>query len=587
MIKFNSLEIKNVKGLSGSNFKFNFFPNKPCVLVAPNGYGKSSIACAFKSLKSNKLELKEDDYHNGDLSFSPELIVEFDKVKYPANSTQNKIHSNFDISVINNPIIAKAKQMKMGSFTRATASITVDTIELVATVPEKVLFDYSISENKAWFGTNGKVLTNIENTLISNDEFIYLLSKKIDFSRFVKKRDYINPVENIIKEINQIIGNSAQIKVTIEQSILASLETIEPLKHLSILVNECTGNEVVDCYLHSIQIVKMIQSSSFTKALIYRMYCREKYFFDDLLRSVNSTRHNLKTREVKKSQNNIKKKLIVEFPKISSISNGQRDIISFISQIQKAKSSFKKQNCILIVDEIFDYLDDANLVSFQYYITKLIEEFKLQGRNIFPILLTHLDPLHFNHFCFSKHKMQIHYLAQSPNKVTCKFLDIVKNRKDQQIGSDLSKYFFHYHPEDKDLENDFIRLGMPIAWGRSLSFHREVSIELIKYLQGSSYDPIAVLFAIRVRIEEFAYNSLFDCDKENFLDTHKTRNKLLFCEDRSIHIPEINYLLGLIYNDDLHWSDNRDYITPLVSKLENITVKKMISELEQYSGREN
>ncbi|ELV8755300.1 hypothetical protein QNE93_004220, partial [Vibrio vulnificus] len=152
MIKLNSLEIKNVKGLSNFSFTFNFFPNKPCVLVAPNGFGKSSLACAFKSLKSNKLDLKDDDFHNGDLSLLPELTVELNKVKYLADTNQNEIYGNVDYFVINNPIVAKAKQMKMGGFTRATASITVDTIELVATIPEKVMFDYSIKDNRAWFG---------------------------------------------------------------------------------------------------------------------------------------------------------------------------------------------------------------------------------------------------------------------------------------------------------------------------------------------------------------------------------------------------------------------------------------------------
>lgn len=580
MIKFNSLEVKNVKGLSNSTFTFNFFPNKPCVLVAPNGYGKSSLACAFKSLKSNKLELKDDDFHNGDLSLLPELTVEFNKVKYLADTTQNTIYGDFDYFVINNPIVAKAKQMKMGGFTRATASITVDTIELVATIPEKVMFNYSIQDNKAWFGSNGKILSNIGNTLVNNEEFIYLLSKKINFSKFDKKRDYINPVQIVIDEINKLTGTSDEIKDKVEQTTLNSMDLIEPLKTLCLLIKYFTGGSIVDCYLHSLQMAKLIQGQTFQKALTYKIYCRDKSFFDSLLCSVNSTRHNLKTKEVKKSKSSDKKKLVIEFPKINSISNGQRDIISFISQIQKAKSSFKKQNCILIVDEIFDYLDDANLVSFQYYITKLIEEFKSQGRNLFPILLTHLDPQYFNHFCFNKHKMQVHYLARSPHKVTSKFLDIVKNRKDQQIESDLSKYFFHYHPDDKDLENDFVRLNMPKIWGKSLSFHAQVALELDKYLRGNSYDPIAVLFAVRIKVEELAYNSLLGIDKEEFVNTHKTRSKLEFCEEKGVPIPETSYLLGLIYNDDLHWRNNRDYITPLVSKLENMTVKKMISELK-------
>ncbi|WP_305816893.1 hypothetical protein [Photobacterium leiognathi] len=428
MSKFNSLEIINVKGLLKSKFSFNFFPNKPCILVAPNGYGKSSIACAFKSLKSNKLELRDEDFHNGNQTLLPELSVEFDNVKYCSNSTKNELNANFDCFVINSPIVAKAKQMKMGGFTRATASITVDSIELVATIPEKTAFNYSITNMRTWFGSNGKILSNIE-TLIANNEFLYFLSKKIDLNSFNKKRTFINPVSDIIENINNLTGSAKDIKDEIQCNILSSMDKVEPLKELSLLVEQFTGHTAVDCYLHTFQVWQVINDSSFSKALAYAMYTREKKFFDDLLSSVNSTRHNLKAKEVKKTKKGTKKKLIVEFPNISSISNGQRDIISFISQIQQAKSSFKKRHCILVVDEIFDYLDDANLVSFQFYITKLIEEFKSQDRFIYPVLLTHLDPQYFNHFCFNKHKMQVHYLAKNPNGTTSRFFECCKKQE--------------------------------------------------------------------------------------------------------------------------------------------------------------
>lgn len=580
MTKLSGLEIKNVKGISHKYFKFSLFPNKPCVLVAPNGYGKSSIACAFKSLKSNKLELNDDDFHNGDSTLTSELNVELDNHKYVANSNKNELGSNFDYFVINSPIVAKAKQTKISGFSRASASISVDAIELVPTVPESVPFEYSITRNKSWMGSNGKILTNVDSLLLKDLDFIYLASKKIDFTKYNKKRDYINPVKEILKVVNNIAGTSQEIKDEIKVSVVSDMELVPSLESLATLIEEFTGDSVVDCYLHALQIARVIQSTTFVKAMNYSIYCRDKQFFDNLLSSVNSTRHTLQAKEVKKQKNSNKKKLIVEFPKVSSISNGQRDIISFITQIQKARNSFKKNNCILIVDEIFDYLDDANLVSFQYYITKLIEEFKSQGRNLYPILLTHLDPQYFNHFCFSKHKMQISYLARDPGKVKSKYLDLVKNRKDTLIEGVLSKYFFHYHPDSKNIEADFVRLNMKKGWGESKSFYLHVYSEMDKYIAGNKYDPIAVLFAVRIKIEELAYNSLLGCDQSEFINTHKTRSKLEFCESKGIQIQETNYLLGLIYNDDLHWRSNRDYITPLVSKLENVTIKKMISELK-------
>jgi len=40
------IEIENIKGISHKRFQLDILPNKPSLLVAPNGFGKSSIAVA-------------------------------------------------------------------------------------------------------------------------------------------------------------------------------------------------------------------------------------------------------------------------------------------------------------------------------------------------------------------------------------------------------------------------------------------------------------------------------------------------------------------------------------------------------------
>lgn len=59
MIK--KIAITNVKGIgdgtSNGVYEFDIPKNKPSILVAPNGFGKSSLATTFKSLKNTKLEL--------------------------------------------------------------------------------------------------------------------------------------------------------------------------------------------------------------------------------------------------------------------------------------------------------------------------------------------------------------------------------------------------------------------------------------------------------------------------------------------------------------------------------------------------
>ena len=67
--------------------------------------------------------------------------------------------------------------------------------------------------------------------------------------------------------------------------------------------------------------------------------------------------------------------------------------------------------------------------------------------------------------------------------------------------------------------------------------------------------------------------------QNEFLVTHKTKAKLSFAEEKGIEIPEIFYLLGIIYNEGFHINNNQDWITPLRSKLDNIIIKNMIQEV--------
>ena len=58
-----------------------------------------------------------------------------------------------------------------------------------------------------------------------------------------------------------------------------------------------------------------------------------------------------------------------------------------------------------------------------------------------------------------------------------------------------------------------------------------------------------------------------------------TRNKLEKAEEMGFVSPESHYLLGIIYNEGMHWKDNIDNISPIASKLENLTIKKLIRDI--------
>ena len=99
--------------------------------------------------------------------------------------------------------------------------------------------------------------------------------------------------------------------------------------------------------------------------------------------------------------------------------------------------------------------------------------------------------------------------------------------------------------------------------------------------KGSFADVFAICLRNKNKeIEEIAYNKLQNHDAQNaFLTTHKTRSKLENAEGMGIVSPESHYLLGIIYNEGMHWKDNQDNVSPIASKLENLTIKKLIKDI--------
>lgn len=576
MTKITTIEIKNIKGIGHKILNVDLHPNKPAIFVAPNGFGKSSIACAFSSLNTQRINIDDDNYHNGMATNLPEIVIEADGVKYQATSTVSNISSKFDFFVIKSQVAAKAKNRNIGGRLTSSPYLEVAPVVLVDSIPKQHAFNYSFSQNKINFGVNGKILPNLQ-PLLDNLGFLEKFSCEINWRDFSKVRVYKSPVSGLLAQIKSQAGTSNVIKNWIDANLMASFQAIAPLFNLASLIARLIGGSIVDSYLLAIQLAELTETHNFSDALNYNLYLSEKNSFSGIISSFNTTRHPIRVKEITKSG---KTSLVISFPKVDDISNGQRDILSFVSQIFRAKKRFKKENCILIIDEIFDYLDDANLVVFQYYVKNMIEEFKAEGRNIFPILLTHLDPNYFNHFCFNRHKLQVRYLNKNTTMPASVFLGLVKNRDDPSIKDIVSAHHFHYNPIDVNLEVEFIALGLRKAWGNSHGFYTIVHHQANEYLNDRAYDPIAVLLSIRIKIEHLAWNKLGSALRQSeFSAKFKTVDKLDYCTEIGIEIPESHYLLSIIYNDALHWKPQKDYETPLRSKLDNVGIKNLVAEL--------
>jgi hypothetical protein len=242
--------------------------------------------------------------------------------------------------------------------------------------------------------------------------------------------------------------------------------------------------------------------------------------------------------------------------------------------------SLNKQNQILVIDEVFDYLDDANLLSFQYFLTNLIDHSARRNINLFPILLTHLDPNFFNHFCFSDGKLKVFYLKEFNVEQGVNLHKIIYKRENPEIKNELDNYFFHFHPDHIDITEKFEKAGLVKEWGDSKKFVRKIYREVTNYLDDKRYDPIAICFALRKIIEMKVFNRITNTiHQKSFLNVHGTKNKLLFAQNNlGIKVPETFFLLGIIYNTSLHLFNYQNISNALAFKLENLTIKNLISE---------
>lgn len=576
------IEIKNIKGIEERAFELDIIANRPSLLVAPNGFGKSSFAAAFLSLLQNRLSVNEDNHHKADSDLPPELCIEYeDEVGHvyslTADGGKNEIQQHFSWFVINNQIKAKGVGRNFGGRNVVSASIDVEPVVLVETIPTQESFGYSYTQQKRQFGTNGKVLPNITQFSDSSNFVKGIGDKLVELDRIGQVRNS-QAIVDLVADINRQNGNTDQLLAWIEANKLDEFEAIEPLKQVAelILSSNLGFTERHVAYLAAIQISSLYvaDKSKFKRAQKHADYMLEKKQYSQMLTAFNTSWCKIAPKEKGR-------KLIVEFPKAKHISNGQRDVITFIALLHRAQNKLRGKNGILIIDEVFDYLDDANLVAVQYYITKMIERYKSEGRRIYPLILTHLNPHYFKNFVFSKQK--VYYLDKRDVNAKPAMITLLRNRQQPSIEQDVSKYLLHYHPGEINKRQDFEALNLKATWGEGQNFNTFISEECRKYAdREEEFDPLAVCCAVRNLVEKNAYQQLpSQADRDTFINTFKTRKKLEFAESVGASTPEYFYLLGVIYNEGMHWREGQDNLSPIAAKLENSTVRSLICKVLQ------
>ncbi|MDP2547122.1 hypothetical protein [Oceanobacter sp. 4_MG-2023] len=574
----SQIEIRNIKGISNECFKMQLKAFKPNLLVAPNGFGKSSIATAFSSMNTKRIDLAEKDHHKENDKLAPELSITVDGQKLAADKTKNEIRKQFDVLVVNSGLTPKAKKHFKGA---VSSTIEVKPIT-ICKIPAKADFSYKPANAKAHFGQNGKILPNISDLL--KDSRLLDAIQGVDLSKFAQVRIQ-TAVQAIVDKVNQQNGSAAVISQWILDNCIQELRAVTILNSISErLVQYGSVDSEVEGFFAANQIANIhaADPKAFSAATNWLHYVTVKAHNQDLLTNFKSSNWQwAKVEELKKS-----KELVINFPKAHQLSNGQRDIITLVVQLHKTLYEGSKKPLILVIDEVFDYLDDANLVAFQYYVTSIIEEYKARNQVIYPLILTHLDPGVFFDFCFNKHKIQINYLLSKPVGKSKNILRLVEFRDSvqyadmvQPIRDLLDKHWFHFHPDAHEITDNWPDF-LPNEWKNSNVFKDYFSNELNRYLANKNYDAVAVCFAVRIVIEHQIYCLLPDADwQEKFISEHGTSNKLDVASSAGIDIPESYFLLGIIYNTNLHWNQGRDYVSPLVSKLSHPTIKQLIANI--------
>lgn len=133
-MNIREIKIENVRGISSKTILLDMHPNKVTFFVAPNGFGKTSIARAFGSLKREKIELAEEGWHKGDGSAQPliELTTDGGTI-YRADSSSNAIFEEFGVHVISSQVRPKATTRNFGQYTASSAPLIVNLVVLVNT----------------------------------------------------------------------------------------------------------------------------------------------------------------------------------------------------------------------------------------------------------------------------------------------------------------------------------------------------------------------------------------------------------------------------------------------------------------------
>lgn len=577
----SNITIKNIKGFSDkdNSIDVDIKSGKINILVAPNGYGKSSITAAFKSLTNSRIKVEKKDIHKENEQLDSALSITEDTITYTADKNKNELANHFKVAVVNSRLVAKATGRNMGAFHSVQGHLGINDFEIIHKIPTNCTILYDPKSLKNDFGKNGKILPNISSLLRDNAFLSQLDDIYPDLDKQSAKMRQEN-INGIIQIINALNGTVENIKANFEEKSLSELNKDSSYRNIVELINRHKNIKGLELFLYFYQIQKIYLSDKpMVKAKVQRTkYELFKQSFDNNLAIIGKTWKNIHTMEHNGS-------LVIKMPNATNISYGQRDVLTLSIELLKIKSEIK-EGCklILIIDEVFDYLDPVNMTIVQYYFSQLANEYEKRC-TLYPIIMTHLSPTFFNNYTFSPKRMNIIYLQKDYIQPNSNVKKLLSKRVEKTIADDVSKFLLHYNEGEINQRENFKQLRLAETWGEGTTFLEHLINEINKYLRKEAdYDPYSVCIALRIKIEKIVYEKLPTEDKKKeFIQTHKTKAKLEFAENILGELPDIYFILGIIYNDAGHLKDENSE-KPVVYRLNNLIIQNMISEIFEYQG---
>lgn len=598
--KITNIEIHNIKGIGSASIPCDFFPNKPNFLLAPNGTGKTSIATGFNALNNNRLNLKKTDYHINedgkqldDSESSVSITAQINGVEqsFIADREHNDISSDFDVHVIRSGRYAKASTRRINGFSTATAAIRVPDIT-IAKVEKKCVIPYRFTDIKKNYPKPlRQKIINLSDYLkcdAKNYVFIYniiniKLKKYTDKGRFSKlKKQFFDTYSEFLKGRKDI--SSLHLSIT---ALLSAFDNIQTLNDfLSNKISQGSNNNTeyeAILTLNSIQLYDfyITTKSDFASAIKWLHYKLLKETTKKRIHYPNINDHN------KMSLIEHNGLLMLQLPEQRFVSNGELDIVNLIGQFAAIDIDTRKPNIIVLIDEVFDYLDDANLLIAQYFILRMIHDCKNKGKNLFPIILTHLHPELMKSYTFKIKHVSI-FSRQQSYKNASYFTNLITRRdqckrNDRSIYNQISSYFLHYNPQWQLQQNTgsylLTEIKMPHSLLNQEEYYQHCDTVLKNYCSNRSVkDPLLLCCALRITLERSIFQQLYsEQQQEDFIDTNETIDKFNYAIDKHVDVPDIYFLLSSIYNPAMHIK-RQDDTTLIYQKIDNNFIRSIIKE---------